>query len=247
VWIDIGIAAALAGVTIIMGYLGVHVTLHPQESPTARRWYKAGFIACALVAVCLVVLQGMRNGKAQYELKRAVEAAAAAAQQATTRIDQLTGDQRKEVARREQAEKDLAIIVQSSGKAIREGVAEDIKKSPIAVSVTNGAKISPEDDAKFAEQIEKMVSIGSVLQKQFIETYDIAAVKSQWVKWTNDTTASLHRLAGASYVIQFKNAHGSAMMGCPTAHSIEVCGYWQDIQGKKDSLSSMLTELRHGH
>src|SRR5580700_2500994 len=105
--VDIGISAALAILTIVMAYLGVHVTLHPADSKQSKRWYKIGFSSCAIAAVALVIWQGVRNGKAQGEFQRTVENAAAAAQLASQRTDGLQRDERTEVARREQAEKDL--------------------------------------------------------------------------------------------------------------------------------------------
>src|ERR1700733_14423483 len=64
-WIDISISAVLAVLTIVMAYLGVHVTLHPTDDPKKVRWYKIGFRACATGAVALVIWQGVRNGNAQ--------------------------------------------------------------------------------------------------------------------------------------------------------------------------------------
>jgi len=49
---------------------------------------------------------------------------------------QSRADQQAEIARRQQAERDLAIIVHSSSQSTRAGVAEDIGKSPIKVEVS---------------------------------------------------------------------------------------------------------------
>jgi hypothetical protein len=86
-------------------------------------------------------------------------------------VDTLTQQQQTEVARRQQAERDLAIIVQATGKSTREGVVGDIKKSPIQVQL-NGAPVPPaipiqipnikliweaqaslHDDAKFCQKL----------------------------------------------------------------------------------------------
>src|SRR6267143_4951429 len=37
--------------------------------------------------------------------------------------------------------------------------------------------------------------------------------------------------------------HG-ALVSCPTNHSVDGCGDWQDIEGKKDMLMQILSELR---
>ena len=49
--------------------------------------------------------------------------------------DQLRSEHKTEVARRQQAERDLAIIVESTGRSTRTGVADDIRKSPISVNI----------------------------------------------------------------------------------------------------------------
>lgn len=169
-WLDISIAVALAILTIVMGYFGVHVTLHPTDSPKEKLWYKGGFITCAALAVCLVVWQGVRNGRSQKGFQKQVEMAASESQKANLRIDQLTREQQSEIARRQQAEKDLALIVQTSGRATREGVVSDIKSSPIKVEVKGGnepptpiripninltwdAVVSVHDDAKFCNRM----------------------------------------------------------------------------------------------
>jgi hypothetical protein len=48
----------------------------------------------------------------------------------------LRGEQEKEVARRLQAERDLAIIVQGTGKSTRDGVVSDMRQSPIKVELS---------------------------------------------------------------------------------------------------------------
>jgi hypothetical protein len=64
-WTDIAISTGLAILTIAMGYLGVHLTMHPAESARERLWYKAGFCVSAALMVALVVWQGIRNATGQ--------------------------------------------------------------------------------------------------------------------------------------------------------------------------------------
>ena len=64
------LSGGIAILTIAMAYLGVHVTLHPpNESSTARRNYKVGFILCAFASVVLVTWQGIRNGLTESSLE----------------------------------------------------------------------------------------------------------------------------------------------------------------------------------
>lgn len=64
-FVDVFLSALLAAITILMGYLGVHVTLHPTESDRTRLIYKIGFCACAVISVGLVIWQGVRNARSQ--------------------------------------------------------------------------------------------------------------------------------------------------------------------------------------
>lgn len=69
---DIGITVGVAFLTFVMGFLGVYVTLHPPESPTAKFWWKAAFISCAIVGCGLVALQAYRTSVEQKDLEDSI-------------------------------------------------------------------------------------------------------------------------------------------------------------------------------
>ena len=150
---DIFISASLAALTMIMAYLGVHVTLHPpNESTRARRWYKIGFSACGVLAVGLVITQGVRANKSQRVsatnqiagLKQDIGGARIEAQSARSEAESAKEEVRSESGRRQQAEKDLAIIIQATGKATRIGITQDLRKIPLKVEVTGKPADTPE-------------------------------------------------------------------------------------------------------
>jgi hypothetical protein len=142
-WLDITISAALAILTIIMGYLGVHVTLHPTDSPKVQWRYKAGFILCAGLTVGIVIWQGVRNGMAQGVFVSRVSELTSKMQGLQSDISNARTDVTTESTRRQQAEKDLALIVQGVGKNTREGVVSDIKSSPLKVNIEPGQPEPP--------------------------------------------------------------------------------------------------------
>jgi hypothetical protein len=119
VWVDITFSAALAALTIAMGYLGVHVTFHPADSPKKKRLYKIGFWICGGCSLIVVIWQGVRNSTSQQQFANDISAARREAAEArvqavsagaeTSRMHQ---DLTLESARRQQAEKDLGIAVQ---------------------------------------------------------------------------------------------------------------------------------------
>jgi len=127
-WLDIAISAGLAILTILMAYLGVHVTLHPADTPQVARRYKQGFLACAACAVALVIWQGVRNGTSQATLNRQIADSTGKVAILTGQVATLQADQNKEVVRRQQAEKDLATIVQNSGKSTADGIVSGVRE-----------------------------------------------------------------------------------------------------------------------
>ncbi len=70
--IDVFIAVVLCLVTSAMGYLWVHVTLHPGEDRQTKNNYKLGFSVCAILAVVLIAWQTVRNADSQSSLKAQV-------------------------------------------------------------------------------------------------------------------------------------------------------------------------------
>jgi len=67
--LDIVVAIATALITALTAYLGIHVTLHPAESPCSKKLYKAGFILSGAMGVALVGIQSYRNNVAQGALQ----------------------------------------------------------------------------------------------------------------------------------------------------------------------------------
>jgi hypothetical protein len=172
--VDIIISAALAALTIVMAYLGVHVTLHPpNESQRARSLYKAGFFMCGILAVALVILQGVRTSKGQRDsatqianLRTDIQGAKTEAQNARSESSNARMEVQNESSRRQQAEKDLLIALQATGKATRQGVAEDIRKTPLHVEV-NGQPIqdTAEAEAEKKRRVEIRTKLGEFLNK----------------------------------------------------------------------------------
>lgn len=146
---DIVISVALAALAVFAAYLGVRVTIHP---PLMRhKWrYNLGFVLIGIVTAILLVVQGIRNGKAQEKAIGSInkiEGLTRDVEQGKTDIKTLGSSLQIEVARREQAERDLTLTVQKTGQDTRSGVAEDIRKSPISVTVAPlnaPAKITPQ-------------------------------------------------------------------------------------------------------
>jgi len=157
--LEVFLSAALAACTIIMAYLGLHVTLHPpNDSPRARFWYKCGFFACGVCSIALIIWQGVRNTNAQRAFDSKVGELQGMIKDTRKQVSDARADLQTESARRQQAETKLGNMVQETGRSTRNGVSEDIKKSPIQVQL-NGAtpEVAPlqAEDVKIIQSVER--------------------------------------------------------------------------------------------
>lgn len=111
---------------------------------------------------------------------------------------------------------------------------EDIQKTVGDIKTATNAL-----DEKILVQLAGFVTTGQLIQNDFIKSNDVsrlAQLEDQWVQQVYDF---LLKNVRASTAMQFTNAHGNASMGCPSGHSVQGCGYWQDIQGKRDFLNNL--------
>ena len=101
--------------------------------------------------------------------------------------------------------------------------------------------------SKAIAAISHIVERGNAIQADWLRTNDTDKLKNDYGPWIHSAENNLQWLVGSSYVAQFNNAHGTASMGCPNAHTVEGCGYWQEISGKNQALMNAITELRGHH
>lgn len=143
--IDIILSVFLAIFTAILGYLGVHSTLHPPLSQRKKTAYKLAFGIIVILSIGLIIWQGVRTQNSQEHIQADVIAARDDARSARdeskssrAETDKLRTELTIEAAKREQAQKDMAMIVQKASAETRTGVAEDFRKSPIKIDVAPG-------------------------------------------------------------------------------------------------------------
>jgi len=106
--IDILISVGLAICAALSAILGWRVTLHPPQSKRCEILYTVIFVALAVVAVVFIFVQGVRQKSSQDAFQQDIRAA-------DGNVSSLRGEIGTANARREQAEKDLAIIMQKIG------------------------------------------------------------------------------------------------------------------------------------
>lgn len=243
--LDISISVTLAALAFAMAYLGVRVTLHPTESRRTKTIYKLVFWGCALVSVVLIVWQGIRNGRAQGSFARDLKDAKKEAQQAHNEVGQARQELKIESARRQQAEQDLAILVTATGRSTRQGVVEDIKRSPIKVEVSG----HPIDEQAGVKLLEIRTKLGQLLSennniKNLCLTQPAPAGFScldGTNKWAEKTRNYLSTSMETSYLPRFDAAAGPTLNYGAAANS-EINGAVNYLTFKATILQEFIKE-----
>jgi hypothetical protein len=119
-----------------------------------------------------------------------------------------------------------------------------VRTEKIPVPVASSGSAQPPVSPDVIAELGRLLSHGTAAQNKFIATNDVKEFRQLRGEWITEVNAFLARKVGDAYAISFRNAHGNAFMGCPTNHSVDGCGDWQDIEGKKDMLMQILSELR---
>ena len=117
------------------------MSLKPQKSEH-HYWWIAGFVIVGIAGVILTALQTYSTDQKEQALQITIGGARDDARSARDEskaagdeMDKMRVDLAIESARREQAQKDMALLVQKAGVETRTGVAEDFRKSPIKIDV----------------------------------------------------------------------------------------------------------------
>lgn len=240
--LDICISASLAALTIVMAYLGVHVTLHPpNESPRARRRYKIGFLLCGVAAVFLVITQGVRANKAQRrasgeiaDLRQDIGGAKSEAQSAKLEVQ-------SESARRQQAERDLAIIIQASGQATRAGITQDLHKIPLKVEV-NGKPADTPERKQIREALGQFVQRGMSLRDRCATDVPVKQLETEAQVWFTEAQIYLTKNLDSSYLSQFLLTHPDPLT--PGSVRPEMLPLWHGLNQRVQTLDRFIDELK---
>lgn len=114
---------------------------------------------------------------------------------------------------------------------------EPVKTAPQNSGTTQSKKPSA------VQVVARLADEGSSMQDEFIRTNDYELLASKYTQWLSRASRILEDVADDAAAIQFKNAHGNALMGCPNGRNVIGCGYWQEIRGKIDFLMQLINHL----
>lgn len=208
--LDIILSILLALCAFQMGYLGVRSTLHPLQSDQERTAYKFAFGILAVVSIILILWQGMRSKDSQEESKYAqtqlhgtiedekkiAEAARSEVKEMRVQMDRLRIDLAGESARREQAQKDMALIIKKAGTETRTGIADDFRKSGMETMAKRKA---------IRQQLASYVEEGEELKRRCLMKEDPELLAKDGDQWGMRAATYLTAKLDSSYRIQFVN------------------------------------------
>ena len=111
------------------------------------------------------------------------------------------------------------------------------------------ARLQPlrSDEGQRREQLAKLaefITEGENLRRDFEALAGDARIIAGCSGWSGRVSAYLSVYLDPSHAAQFESAHGNAAMGMPVGRSVVGGGYWQEIGGKNEYLSGLVTELR---
>lgn len=137
-------------------------------------------------------------------------------------------------------------------KKIQELTAELAKKPTIVQFPNTNSVVSDKSNSEEAKKVQATVNEialradrANKIQNAWMRTEKDDVLKAEWTKWVSDNIKLLNERLGAAYAIQFNNAHGTSLIGCPEGHTIDGCGYYNDITAKRDLLMRIISEIRH--
>jgi hypothetical protein len=244
---DVFLSVGLAILTLLVtGYLGMRVSLHPANSQTDKTKYKTGFLTCAGVAVLIVGMQSVRNVRAQHDSSEQIKKLQANVDAAKGETETLRHEMQNEVARRQQAERDLAVIIQTTGKQTRVGVAEDIRKSPINIQIAGqGSEIvrTTEERKEISAKLTEYMLSGMKLRERCKTDPPDSPIDQDAQQWFDQAADYIREKLGADFMAQFINpklAGRINYVGVPEKRQTLFVGIDQRIE----TISKFLDEVK---
>ncbi|MBI3664693.1 MAG: hypothetical protein HY236_00450 [Acidobacteria bacterium] len=150
-------------------------------------------------------------------------------------------EQQVESARRQQAERDLAMMVQNSSKSTRAGVAEDIRKSPIKVEVSGQPVQDTSERRRIREDLAEYMRRGVALRDRCRTDNPKSKLEEEAQKWFMDVQEYLKRTLDSSFLNQFTMSTPSAFS--PGGVPQERVGLWLGINERVQTLSKFIDRL----
>jgi hypothetical protein len=245
--VDVGISVVLGLLTLAMAYLGVQMTLHPPEDDAKKTRYKWGFAFLSVANVALIVLQGVRNGQTQSDLQTDVREARDQAKSARTELQTVRAELEREGVRRQQAEKDLGLIVRQAGSETRSGVAEDFRKAPIQVQLNGQPTADPTKALATRNKLGQLLEQNEILKTRCLKD-PVASPQfscaGQAQRWFDEALQFVSENMEGSYRARLRSKTGLSLDYGGAKGNQETNGVLNALTFKAAALAEFITELR---
>lgn len=254
----------------VAGLIGLAVSLRLPPKEHHQYWFAALGLAGVVIAGLTLLQQRYareaRNGEvavvegaskvladsvAKLQTKLDAEVARRIAADDRRLAAETTADQRVaaisqqlqvEVARREQAEKDLGRHISSVGDRTRQGVMEDFKSSPIRVIVNGQPTRSPDEMARVRDGLADFMARGAVFRDRCGTDAPGSTLESEAEAWFAEVRHYLRKNLGKAFEGQFALERlvvigNSAIPGPRTA-------LWKGLHARIEVLDSFINQLK---
>ena len=101
------------------------------------------------------------------------------------------------------------------------------------------------DKKSIIEAISNLLDQGNAIQQTFLEKNDERLIAQQQQEWAAQVDKFLRDHTDAGYAAQFASAPVVSVM--PVGRSIVGGGYWAKIEGQKQALSNIISDIRHSN
>jgi hypothetical protein len=248
--LDFFIAACIALLGIVLTGLGWTVTIHPPVTSRSKTLHKVAFVVCGTLMFVLVLGQSLRNEQSQRDLTRSIATVQgderdAKRGQELTRIAmaKLQDDEKSERIRRQQAERDLALIVQASAQSTRLSVSDDIRKlPPVKVEVKGQPGRNSAENRTIREDLGEYMRRGSALRDRCYTDGPDTKLDAEAAAWYEEVRSYLGKTLDKSYVEQFAVLTPTAFT--PNGVPAKRLNLWTALNQKVQDLSKFIDQLK---
>lgn len=227
---------AIVFLPTILSILGVLVSVKAPHSKH-HTMLRVSLVAFGIVVSGVTFWQQSRSRHAH-----AVEVNALNNTIGSVRIDlkNLGSREELEVARREQAEKDLMVGMVAVGKQTRVGIAQDLRTIPLKIEATSKSTDTPEKK-RVREALGNFVQRGMAIRDQLATTTLVSQVETEGQKWFDEVQLYLQTNLDSSYLSQFRLTHTE-----PTPSDIppEKLPLWHGLNERVQTLDKFIDQLK---
>ena len=261
---------AVVGLPTILSVIGVVVSIRVPHARHHRYWY-GGLIATGVVVSGITMWQQYRtrqshetevsglNGSLKQlqtqvtglhdqtkELTKSHQDEVARRQQAERNLQEqtaaMTQSQQAEVVRRQQAERDLQNLVGAVGNSTRQGVMSDIKSSPIRVEVNGRPTRDPDEIKRVREGLGDYMRVGAQLRDRCRTDAPESRLERDAETWYGEVQTFLTKNLDRSFNSQFTTSKSLALI--PGGVAEKRVGLWQFLDQRVETLSKFIDQLK---